>query len=290
LFFSIFAFATILILTRALGILMGYDVGGLGYLGFAFLLSGISTFMSYYYSHKIVLGVSGARKANENEEKVLKDVVENLSLGAGINTPEIYVIDDSAPNAFATGRDPKNSVVCVTSGLLQKLNRTELEGVIAHELTNIKNYDVRLMSLVSVMVGLIALLADWFLRISFWGGRNSDEKERGEKLIILALGLFFAALSPLIAQLIQLSISRRREFFADAGAVAITRQPLGLISALKKISEDHEPLEAANKATAHLYFENPFKDNVRGAVSWFSKLFNTHPPVEERIRELEKML
>jgi heat shock protein HtpX len=205
--------------------------------------------------------------------------------------PKLYVIADSAPNAFATGRGPDHACVCATTGLLEKLNRTELEGVIAHEFTHIRNYDVRLMSVVSVMVGIVALLADWFLRASFWGGRNRDDRESNSAgAIFVVLGFVFALLSPIIAQLIQLAISRRREYMADAGSVALTRQPQGLISALKKISVDTEPLEAANKATAHLYIVNPFKSGeTRRAVDWFSGLFNTHPPIRERIALLEKM-
>ena len=286
--FAVFAFVVIYILTQAMGIFMGYEPGGFGYLGVAFIFSGISTFISYYYSDRIVLGISGARPANKLEDKFLQGVVENVCLGAGIDKPAIYVIEDSAPNAFATGRDPKHAVICVTTGILAKLSRTELEGVIAHEISHIKNYDVRLMSLVSVMVGLIALLADWFLRMSFWG-RGRDRDKGGIEAVILVLGIVFAILSPIIGQLIQLSISRRREFMADAGSVAITRQPQGLIAALEKISSDHEPLEAANKATAHLYIANPFKDKTKSAVGWFSGLFNTHPPIEERLNQLKKM-
>jgi heat shock protein HtpX len=287
--FAIFSFFTIYILTQAMGVFMDYQPGGLGFVGVALIFSGISTFVSYYYSDRIVLGISRARPANKMEDKLLESVVENVCLGAGIDKPKIYVIEDSAPNAFATGRDPKHAVVCVTTGLLAKLNRTELEGVIAHEVSHIRNFDVRLMSLVSVMVGLIALLADWFLRMSFWGRGGRNRERDGAAAVILILGLVFAILSPIIGKLIQLSISRRREFLADASSVAITRQPQGLISALQKISSDHEPLEAANKATAHLYIANPFKDKTKSAVGWLSGLFNTHPPINERINALKEM-
>jgi heat shock protein HtpX len=174
---------------------------------------------------------------------------------------------------------------------LEKLNRTELEGVIAHELTHIRNYDIRLMSIVSVLVGSVALLADFLLRASWFGGGDNDRKNSGQLgAILLVVGILFAVLSPIIAQLIQLAISRRREFMADAGAISLTRQPGGMISALQKIAGDHEPLEVANKATAHLYFESPFKDKAKGGVSWFAGLFNTHPPVEERIKALQAMM
>ena len=288
--FLLFSFLTVYVLSQAFGIYSGYEVGGFGYVGIALIVSGVSTFISYYYSDKIVLGISGARVANSKEDRLFTSVAENLCIGAGLPKPKLYVIEDSAPNAFATGRDPEHAVICATTGLLEKLNRTELEGVIAHELSHVKNYDIRLMSMVSVMVGLIALLGDWFFRVSFHGRRSSNREDKsGIGAIILVLGIVFAILSPIIAQLMQLAISRRREFMADAGSVGITRQPQGLISALQKISLDHEPLEAANKATAHLYIANPFKDKANGTVDWFAGLFNTHPPITERIATLQKM-
>lgn len=288
-FFLLFSFVAIYVLTSAFGYYAGYQPTGLGYFGIALIFSGVSTFVSYYFSDKIVLTISGARPANSKEDKLFTQVAQNLCIGAGIPMPKLFVIEDTALNAFATGRDPEHAVVCATTGLLAKLNRTELEGVIAHELTHIKNYDIRLMSLVSVMVGLIALLADWFFRMSFYR-RSSNREEKGNMgAIIMLLGIIFAILSPIIAQLIQLAISRRREFMADAGGVEITHQPTGLISALQKISADHEPLEAANKATAHLYIVNPFKANSNKMVKAFANLFNTHPPIEERIKILQKM-
>lgn len=288
--FFLFSVVAIYFISSAFGIYNGYETGGLGYVGIALIFSGVSTFISYYYSDKIVLGISGARVANSKEDKLFTSVAENLCIGAGLPKPKLYVIEDSAPNAFATGRDPEHAVVCVTTGLLEKLNRTELEGVIAHELSHIKNYDIRLMSIVSVMVGLIALLGDWFFRARFYGGgksRDRDDNQLGA--IIMVIGIIFAILSPIIAQLIQLAISRRREFMADAGSVSITRQPQGLIQALQKISLDTEPLEAANKATAHLYIVSPFKMGIRGNVGRFANLFNTHPPIAERIDILRRM-
>ena len=190
-------------------------------------------------------------------------------------------------NAFATGRDPQHAVICATTGLLNRMNRTELEGVIAHELSHIRNYDIRLMSIVSVLVGLIALLADWFLRMSYWGGGKNRNNDNGGQLqtVFFVIGIVLAMLSPLIAQLIQLAISRRREFLADASGTALTKYPNGLISALQKLNKDTEPLEAANKATAHLYITNPLK-NQESAVGWFANMFNTHPPIAERIKAL----
>lgn len=287
LFFVFVAISTYFI-ASAIGIYNGYEASGLSFAGIALIISGISTFVSYYFSDKIVLGISKARPATKQEDKIFTSVAENVCIGAGLPLPKLYVIEDSAPNAFATGRDPDHAVICVTSGILSKLTRTELEGVVAHEISHIKNYDIRLMSIVSVMVGLIALLGDFFLRSSFHGRRSSNEKSNLGGVIIL-VGIIFAILSPIIAQLIQLAISRRREFMADAGSVSITRQPQGLISALEKISADHEPLEAANKATAHLYIVNPFKDRTGRAVEKLSGLFNTHPPIGERIKILQKM-
>ena len=247
------------------------------------------TIGSYYASDKIVLAMSKARPVTKEEFPYLYNVVEGLTIAAGLPPPRCYVIDDTAPNAFATGRNPKNSVIVVTTGLLEKLNRVELEGVIAHEMSHIKNYDVLLQTLTVVMVGIVALLSDWMRRTFWWGGgrrRGSDRgKGSGGAAIILALALVMAILSPLIAQLIRLAISRKREFLADASGAMLTRYPPGLASALRKISADKEPLEAANKATAHLYIVNPLKD-LKGTVN---KLFSTHPPIEERIAALEKM-
>ena len=288
--FVAFVFLATYILTNAYGYYVGYQPGGLGFFGIALIVSGVSSFFGYFYSDKIVLGISGARQANSTEDKLFSQVAENLCIGAGIPKPKLYVIEDTAPNAFATGRDPEHAVICATTGLLSKLDRTELEGVVAHEISHIRNYDIRLMSVVSVMVGLVALLGDWFLRVRFWGGAKNRDKDSGNLgAIIMVLGIIFAILSPIIAQLIQLAISRRREFIADAGSIEITRQPRGLISALEKISADTEPLEAANKATAHLYIVNPFKKGSNKAVATFAGLFNTHPPILERIKALKSM-
>jgi len=285
--FILFFTAAVWVLSQAFAVYLGYEPGGLGIVGIAFIISGLMSFGSYYYSDRIVLSISRARPADRKRDYQFYSVAENLSIGAGVPMPKLYVIEDTAPNAFATGRDPDHAVVVATTGLIQKLNRTELEGVVAHELSHIKHYDIRLMSIVSVLVGSIALLADFFLRASFWGGGRRDRKGGGG--LIILVGLLFAILSPIIAQLIKLMVSRRREFMADAGAVTITRQPSGLISALKKIAADHEPLEVANKATAHLYIENPFKDKRKDAIGRFAGLFNTHPPLEKRLEALEKM-
>lgn len=278
--FAIFVAAVTYFLGRAFGY-------GPSFVGFALILSGLSSFAGYWYSDKIILGISGARPANKEEDRLFRQVAENISIGARIPVPKLFIIEDSAPNAFATGRDIDHAVVCVTTGLLDKLNRTELEGVVAHEISHIRNYDMRLMSVVTVLVGMITLLSDWMVRSSF-GGRSDDSDRNQAGAVFLIIGLILSLLSPIIAQLIQLAISRRREFLADSGSAMITRQPSGLVSALKKIAADQEPLEAANKATAHLYIENPFKDSQK-SIGFFANLFNTHPPVQERIKALEEM-
>lgn len=263
---------------------------GFGVFGVAMIVSGLMSFAGYWYSDKIVLALSGARSANKQKNFEFYTVAENLSLGTGLPMPKLYVIEDSAPNAFATGRDPQHAVICATTGLLSKLNRTELEGVVAHEMSHVGNYDTRLMSVVTVLVGVVVLLGDWFLRASFWGNRDrGDREDRGNLgAMFMILGLVFALLSPIVAQLIQLAISRRRELLADASAIKITRQPDGLARALVKISADREPLEAANKATAHLYIVNPFK-GIHGSLDKFAGLFNTHPPLMERLKQLKSM-
>jgi heat shock protein HtpX len=245
------------------------------------------TFGSYYSSDKIVLAVSKAKPVEKKDYPYLYNVVEGLAIAAGLPKPRCYIIDDTAPNAFASGRNPKNSVIVVTKGLLQKLNRVELEGVIAHEMSHIKNYDILVQTLAVVMVGIVALLSDWILRTFLWGGRRRRSSNGGGNAaaIIIVVGLVLAVLSPLVSQLIRLAVSRKREFLADANGAFLTRYPPGLASALKKLAADKEPLEAANKATAHLYIVNPLKD-IKGAVN---KLFSTHPPIEERVAALEKM-
>lgn len=281
--FTVFVVGFAYILSKA----SGY---GLSWVGLALIFSGLMSYVSYFFSDRIILTLSGAREADRKRDFNFYTVAENLSLAAGLPKPRLYVIQDSAPNAFATGRDPEHAVVCATTGLLQKLDRTELEGVVAHELSHVGNYDMRLMSVVTVMVGLVTLLADWFLRSTFWG-RNRNNNRQGNQLqmIMFVVGLVLALLSPLIANLIKLVISRRREFLADASAVKLTRFPDGLARALAKISQDKEPLEAANKATAHLYISDPLK-NRHDSIGWFSGLFNTHPPISERIKALRQMV
>jgi len=289
--FVLFVTLAVYVFTQAFGAYLGYQPGGLGYVGAALVISGLMSIGSYYFSDRIILTISRARPADRQRDFHFFTAAENLSLATGLPKPRLFVIEDSAPNAFATGRDPNHAVICITRGLLDKLTRTELEGVIAHELSHIKHYDIRLAGIVAVLVGLVALLGDWFLQISWRGGRGrSDRRENQMSAWLIALGFLFALLAPIFAKLIQLAILRRREFMADAGAIAITKQPQGLISALEKISKDKEPLEVANKATAHLYIVNPFKGKKgHSAIGWFAGLFNTHPPLEKRIAVLKKM-
>jgi heat shock protein HtpX len=267
--------------------------------GFALVLSGLMSLGSYWWSDKIVLSLSGARPASKKRDFRFYTVAENLSLAAGIPLPKLFVINSPAPNAFATGRDPKHAAVVATSGLLEKLDRTELEGVVAHELSHIRNYDTRLMAIVAVLVGMVIMLADWFMRASWFGGFGNSgdrDKDRGN-VIFTVLAILAAMLAPIIAQLVQFAVSRRREFLADASAVYLTRFPEGLARALEKIAADKTPAKFASHATAHLFITNPFKadagslaPSLRRRTDWLVNLFSTHPPVEERIRILRAMV
>jgi len=253
------------------------------------ILAGLFVTISYYSASSLVLSISQAKEVKHDENPDLYHLVENLCIGSGLPMPKIYIIEDTAPNAFAAGRDPKHATVVVTSGLLQKLDKLELEGVIAHELSHIKNYDIRLMTLVVVLVGLVALLADFLLRFTWFGaGRRPSNRGRGEGMagaLILIIAVAAAILAPLAAQLMRFALSRGREYLADASGALLTRYPEGLARALEKIAADKEPLEVANKATAHLYIANPLK----GHESWANNLFSTHPPIEERIQRLRAM-
>lgn len=274
----------------ALIVFLGYVLGemtGFGYFGllFAAALAGTMIIGDYYYGDKIVLSMSGAKPVEKKDNPYLYNTVEGLSIAAGIPMPKIYYIEDTAPNAFATGRNPQTASIAVTTGLVQKMNRLELEGVVAHEMSHVKNYDTRLMILAAVMVGIVVLLSDWILRATLFAPRSRGSDRKGGAGIMILVGIALAILAPLIAQIIRLAISRKREYLADADAALLTRYPSGLASALEKIAGDKEPLEVANKATAHLYISNPLKNST----GWFDSLFSTHPPIEERIRILKQM-
>lgn len=252
----------------------------------AVIFSIVMSFVSYWWSDKIVLGMSGAKELNHDNNREIYHLVENLCITAGLPVPKIYTIKDTAMNAFATGRDAKHGVICFTTGIIARLEKNELEGVIAHELSHIGNRDILLSTVVVVLVGFVTLLADWFRRWAFFGGRSrSNDSEGGGqlRLILMIVAIVLSILAPIAAVLMQLAISRKREFLADASGALLTRYPEGLAKALEKISQDTEPLEAANRATAHLYIANPFKGKK------MMKLFMTHPPIEDRIKALRGM-
>ncbi len=280
-----FLITLFLVFIIGLGYVFSYNLNEPAILYIAVFFSSFMSALSYWYSDKIVLALNRAREISHEENPEIYHIVENLCITAGLPMPKIYLIEEMAPNAFATGRNPEHAVIAVTQGLVDKLNRSEMEGVIAHELSHIGNRDILLSTVVVVLVGFVAILSDWFLRFSFWGGgRRSRDSQSGQLGAILALiGIILAILSPLIAILIQLAISRKREFLADADGALLTRYPEGLALALEKIAADQTPLRVANKTTAHLYITNPFKGKK------ISSLLATHPPIEERVKIVRGM-
>ena len=287
---SVFLMFVFILVIGALGAIIGIFYGNL-YFGLiiAVIFSLIYSMIGFYSGGSMILKMSGAKPVTKKEYPYLYHTVEGLSISAGMPTPKAYVIEDSALNAFATGRDPKNASITVTTGLLKAMNRQELEGVVAHEMSHIKNYDIRFMMLTAVLVGIVVLLSDFLLRSFLWGGHGGrrDSKRGGQMaLILIAIGFILAILAPIIGELVKLAISRKREFMADASGAILTRYPPGLAGALKKISKDPDPLvDKANKATAHLFISTPFRKKS-GVIS---SLFLTHPPIEERIKRLEQM-
>jgi len=282
----------VVLVLAAFGWVIGQATGlGSGVLVFALVVAGVMSISSYYVGDKLVLASSGAKRISledsPDEYKQFVNVVTEMSIAGGLPMPRIYVIDDSAPNAFATGRDPKHASVAATTGLLQKMDREELQGVVAHEMSHVGNYDIRFTLLVGVLVGSIALLADWFLRFTFWGGgrRGGGDRDRGGGALLallFVLALVLAVVAPLIGRLVQLAVSRRREELADVSGVELTRNPVGLARALQTIADDPEVLEVANRATQHLYIVNPIKSFEKRA----SSMWDTHPPLAERIAVL----
>ncbi len=270
--------------------------GNPGILYIAVIFSIVMNFVSYWYSDKIVLALHKAQPVELKSNPELYRVLENLTITAGLPMPRFFVINDPAPNAFATGRNPQHAVVCVTSGLLEKLDRSELEGVLAHELSHIGNRDMLVSTVAVVLVGFVSILADMFMR-SMWLGSRGDNDDRGSRGVLILVGIALSILAPIFATLIHLAISRKREFLADASAVLLTRYPEGLVLALKKISVHGRPIRTATNATAHLFFENPFgadKGGRRGEMGemktpWLARIFSTHPPIEERIKALENL-
>jgi len=276
-----------LIFIIVLGWLFSYLLDSFAILLIAIFISILMSFGSYWYSDKIVLSMTKARPIAKKDNPELYRIVENLCITAGLPLPRIYIIKEKQPNAFATGRDAKHAVVAVTQGLLEKLERTELEGVIAHELSHIGNKDMLLGTVIVILVGIVAMLSNLFIRISFWGGGRKRDSKGNAGALLLVLGIIAAILAPFAAGLIKMAISRKREFLADATGALLTRYPEGLARALEKISADSTPAKMANNSTAHLFISSPFKG--KQAVSWFTKLFMTHPPTEERIRALKNM-
>ena len=283
--------AFIIIITLILYyVFMALDFGYLAII-FALIFSITSAWSSYYYSDKIILSISKARPATKEENLKLVNILDSLMISSGLeHRPALYVVEDPQPNAFATGRDPKHAVICVTSSLLEKLDYYELEGVIAHELSHIKNYDIRLSAIITVMVGFVVMLSDMFSRALFWGGiKDRDDDSKGNGILML-IGLVFLILSPIFGKLMQLAVSRKREFLADATAVEFTRNPDGLISALQKLESDPNKLKTANKGTSHMYIVNPFKkDAVDSKKKRKTSLWSTHPSTEDRIEALKSL-
>lgn len=274
-----------LVVILAIGAFLSYYYNAPGILTIAIIFSVVMNITSFWFSDKIALSMARAVPADPNQYRDLHNIVENLSITAGLPKPKVYLIPDAAPNAFATGRNAKHASVAVTQGLLQMLDRPELEGVIAHELAHVGNRDILLQSVVAILVGFIAILADMFTRSMIFGGSNRDDDNRGSNILML-VGLVFVILSPIIATLIQLAISRKREYLADATGALLTRYPQGLASALAKISSYQAPMRHASNATAHMYIANPFGAKARQGLA---HLFMTHPPVEKRIAALSEM-
>jgi len=284
----------VIALFGALGFAIGYALtgsteGALGVMGFALIVGSLLAAGSYFSGDSLVLAASGAKEVTETEAPQLLNVVREMAIAANVPMPKVYVIDDTAPNAFATGRDPKHASVAITTGLLEKLDREELQGVMGHELSHVRNFDIRFALLVAILVGSIALLADFFLRFTFWGGgRRGGDRDRGGgglAAILIVVAIVLAIVAPVIARLVQLAVSRQREYLADASSVELTRNPLGLERALAKIAGDREVLEVANRATQHLYFTNPIKKFEERA----SGLFSTHPATLDRINRLREL-
>jgi heat shock protein HtpX len=284
----------VMALFGVLGFAIGYAIAGstsgaIGIAAFALIIGGFAAVGSYFAGDSIVLSVSGAKEVDEASAPQLLNVVREMAIAANIPMPKVYVIDDTAPNAFATGRDPKHASVAITTGLLEKLDREELQGVMGHELSHVRNFDIRFAMIVGVLVGSIALLADFFLRFTFWGGGRSRGRDRegggGLQAVMFVVAIVLSILAPIAARLVQLAVNRQREYLADASSVQLTRNPYGIERALAKISSDKEVLEVANRATQHMYFTNPIKKFEERA----SGLFSTHPATLDRINRLREL-
>lgn len=293
---SVLLALVVVLLLGVLGLFIGWAVTGaqeaaLPSMAIALAVGFGASLFSFYAGDSVVLGISGARQVSEQDAPQLLNVVREMATAANVPMPRVYLIDDTAPNAFATGRDPEHASVAITIGLLQKLDREELQGVMAHELSHVRNYDIRFSLMVGVLVGSVALLADFFLRFTFWGGGRRSRRDSGGDsggglmAVVFIVAIVLAILAPIISRLVQMAVSRQREYLADASGVELTRNPYGLERALAKIALDTEPLEVANRATQHLYFENP----IKSATGKSSSLFSTHPAVLDRINRLREL-
>jgi heat shock protein HtpX len=279
-------------LVIALGYVFGVALRLWWLLPLAIVVAIAQTFSAYWWSDKVALAISGAHEVDKAAAPELYRIVENLAITAGLPVPRVYIIDDPSPNAFATGRDPQHSAVAVTSGLLAKLDKPELEGVIAHEFSHVGNYDIRLSSIIVVLVGFVVLMSDFFLRYTFWGGggrRNNNSGDGQVQMVLMLVGIVLALLSPLVAMLMQLAISRKRELLADADGALLTRNPNGLANALEKITMDPLSMKASNKATAHLFIASPLHDTSGKPKGFMAGLFDTHPDPAVRIAKLREM-
>lgn len=283
--FMIFLFV-VFIMAVGYGVSYLYPESGYFAIGIAFFIAFISAFFSYYHSDKMALAASRAKKIDKKKDERFYRIMENLCISVGMEMPSLYIIEDLAINAFATGRDPKHASIAVTRGALERLDKVELEGVLAHELSHVRNYDIRVMAIVMVLVGTVAIVSDMMLRMTFYSrsGRN-----RGAHPIVFLVALVLLILAPICASLIKLAVSREREYLADASGSMITRYPEGLARALEKIRDDHDPLDAASKGTAHLYISSPLKDK-HGRTRFMDRMFASHPPIGDRIRRLRKMV
>ena len=291
---SLLLAVVVIALFAALGFSIGYAISGsssgaLAIMVIAVIIGGLLAVGSYYGGDSLVLSVSGAHEVSATDAPQLMNVIQEMAIAANVPMPKVYVIDDSAPNAFATGRDPQHASVAITTGLLEKLDREELQGVMAHELSHVRNFDIRFALLVVVLVGSIALLADFVLRFTFWGGGRRSSNDRGGsgglQAIFFVIAIVLSILAPIAARLVQLAVNRQREYLADASSVQLTRNPYGIERALAKISTDQEVLEVANRATQHMYFTNPIKKFEERA----SNLFSTHPATLDRINRLRQL-
>ncbi len=293
---SVLLALAVIVLLGLLGLFIGWAVTGdpaaaLPSTALAIVVGLVASLLSYFLGDALVLSVSGAKQVTAQDQPQLMNVVQEMAIAANVPMPKVYLINDTAPNAFATGRDPAHASVAITIGLLQKLDREELQGVMAHELSHVRNFDIRFSLMVGVLVGSIALMADFFLRFTFWGGgargssRDRSSGGGGIQVVVFVVAIVLAILAPIMARLVQMAVSRQREYMADASGIELTRNPAGLERALAKIALDTEPLEVANRATQHLYFENP----VKGVSGRKSNLFSTHPPVLDRINRLRQL-